>query len=110
MLYVPIVSVAAGLKTGDVHQNNEDFMADSFTIDFQAHGKVETGDLVVFVGDDLKPSGAVAAQLGPKAVDLIAKAAAAETFKGKAKSSMSIVVPADLPVDRLVVIGLGGEK
>ncbi|WP_262029909.1 leucyl aminopeptidase [Microvirga sp. Mcv34] len=85
-------------------------MADSFKIDFQAPGKVETGDLIVFVGDDLKPSGAVAAQLGPKAVDLIAKAAAAETFKGKAKSAMSIVVPADLPVDRLIVIGLGGEK
>ena len=28
----------------------EDFMADSFKIDFQAHGKVETGDLIVFVG------------------------------------------------------------
>ena len=78
-------------------------MADSFKIDFQAHGKVEAGDLVVFVGEDLKPTPAVAKQLGAKAVDLIAKAAAAENFKGKAKSAMSIVRPAGLsgrPADR----------
>ncbi len=106
----PGVSVAAGLKTGDVHHNKEDFMADSFKIDFQPHGKVETGDLIVFVGEDLKPSDAVARQIGSEAVDLIAKAAAAEKFKGKAKSAMSIVVPTGLSVDRLIVIGLGGEK
>jgi leucyl aminopeptidase len=93
-----------------MHQNKEDFMADSFKIDFQAHGKVESGDLIVFVGENLKPSTAVAKQLGPKGVDLIAKAAAAEGFKGKAKSAMSIVVPTGLPVDRLIVIGTGGEK
>jgi leucyl aminopeptidase len=110
MIYVPIVSVAAGSKTGDVHHNKEDFMADSFKIDFQAHGKVESGDLIVFVGENLKPTAAVAKQLGPKAVDLIAKAAAAENFKGKAKSAMSIVVPSGLSVDRLLVIGVGGEK
>jgi leucyl aminopeptidase len=85
-------------------------MADSFKIDFQAHGKVETGDLIVFVGENLKPTPGVAKQLGSKAVDLIAKAAAAENFKGKAKSAMSIVVPAGLSVDRLIVIGTGGEK
>src|SRR3712207_5138093 len=88
----------------------EDFMADSFKIDFQAHGKTETGDLIVFVGENLKPSTAVAKQIGQKGVDLIAKAAAAESFKGKAKSAMSIVVPAGLSVDRLIVVGIGGEK
>lgn len=85
-------------------------MADSFKIDFQAQGAVGTGDLVVFVGDDLKPTPAVAKQIGPKAVQLIAKAAAAENFKGKAKSAMTIPAPAALDVDRLVVIGTGGEK
>lgn len=85
-------------------------MADSFKIDFQAPGKAETGDLIVFVDESLKPAQAVAKQIGSKAVDLIAKAASAENFKGKAKSAMSIVVPAALPVDRLVVIGVGGEK
>ena len=85
-------------------------MADSFKIDFQGPGKVESGDLIVFVGEDLKPTPAVAKQLGAKAVDLIAKAAAAENFKGKAKSAMSIVVPTGLSVDRLIVVGIGGEK
>ena len=85
-------------------------MADSFKIDFQAHGKVESGDLIVFVGENLKPADAVGKQLGRKAVDLIARAAAAESFKGKAKSAMSIVVPEGLPVDRLIVVGTGGEK
>ncbi|WP_230531180.1 leucyl aminopeptidase [Microvirga roseola] len=85
-------------------------MADSYKIEFQAHGSVETGDLIVFVGENLKPTPAVAKQIGSKAVDLIAKAAAAESFKGKAKSSMAILVPAGLSVDRLIVIGVGGEK
>ena len=93
-------------------------MAASFKIDFQGHdgasgqapGKAGSGDLIVFVGDDLKPAPAAARRIGPKAVDLIARAAAAESFKGKAKSSMTIVVPAGLAADRLVVIGVGGEK
>jgi leucyl aminopeptidase len=85
-------------------------MADSFKIDFQAHGTIGTGDLIVFVGENLKPTAAVAKQIGPKAVDLIAKAAAAEKFKGKAKSAMTITAPAALSVDRLVVVGVGGEK
>jgi leucyl aminopeptidase len=85
-------------------------MADSLKIDFQAHGAVGAGDLIVFVGENLKPTPAVAKQIGPKAVDLIAKAAAAENFKGKARSTMSITAPSALPVDRLIVVGMGGDK
>ncbi|MBF9232267.1 leucyl aminopeptidase [Microvirga alba] len=85
-------------------------MADSFKIDFQAHGSIGTGDLIVFVGENLKPTPAVAKLIGPKAVELIARAAAAENFKGKAKSAMVIVAPSAVAVDRLVVIGAGGEK
>jgi leucyl aminopeptidase len=93
-------------------------MADSFKIDFQGHeqgsgqapGKPVSGDLIIFVGEDLKPTPVVAERIGPNAVDLIVRAAAAETFKGKAKSSMTIVVPEGLAADRLVVIGIGGEK
>jgi leucyl aminopeptidase len=85
-------------------------MADTIKIDFQAPGDVSGGDLVVFVGEDLKPAPAVAKQLGPEAADLIARAAAAERFKGKAQSSMTIAAPAGLPVDRLILVGVGGEK
>ena len=41
-------------------------MPDSFKIDFQAPGEVTGDSLVVFVGEDLKPSPAVAKQLGTK--------------------------------------------
>lgn len=85
-------------------------MADSFKIDFKAHGKAEGGDLIVFVDDTLKPAPAVAKQIGAKAVDLIARAAAAESFKGKAKSAMTLVMPSAPAVDRLIVVGIGGEK
>jgi leucyl aminopeptidase len=85
-------------------------MADTIKIDFQPLGAVKGGDCVVFVGDDLKPSAAVAERLGRSTVDLIAKAAAAERFKGKSKSSITIAAPAALAVDRLVVLGIGAEK
>ncbi|MBZ6077957.1 leucyl aminopeptidase [Microvirga puerhi] len=85
-------------------------MAENIKIDFQAPSAVDGGDVVVFVGEALKPSPAVAKLLGQKAVDLIAKVAAVENFKGKAKSAMAIVAPSALSVDRLVVVGLGGEK
>ena len=86
-------------------------MADtSFKIDFQAIGAVSTGDLVVFVGDDLKPAPGVSKQIGGKAVELIAKAAGTERFKGKAQSAMTLTAPSVLPVDRLIVVGIGAEN
>lgn len=85
-------------------------MADSFKIDFQPHGAIGQGDLIVFVDENLKPTPAVAKQIGPKAVDLIVKAAATESFKGKAKTSLAIPAPSVVDADRLVVIGVGGQK
>jgi leucyl aminopeptidase len=85
-------------------------MADTLKIEFQAPGAVSGGDLVVFVGEDLKPSPAVAKAVGAKAVDLIQRAAPIERFKGKAYSAMSVAAPAALAVDRLTVVGIGGDK
>lgn len=84
-------------------------MSDTFKIDFAAPQAPEGGDLVVCVRDDLAP-GAVAAGLLGEAGALIAKAAAAERFKGRVRSVMKVPAPAGLPADRLVVVGLGGEK
>ena len=66
-------------------------MAETITIDVQAFGPVAGGDLVVFVGDDLKLMDAVSARLGA-AADLIRRAAAGERFKGKPNTAL--VVPA----------------
>jgi leucyl aminopeptidase len=85
-------------------------MADSLTIEFRAFEAADGGDLVIFVGENLKPGPAVAKRLGTAANGLIAKAAAAEKFKGKAKSTMTIVAPASVPVERIVLVGLGGDK
>ena len=85
-------------------------MADTLKIEFQTPGAVEGGDLVVFVGEDLKPAPSVAKRLGAKGVDLITKAAPSEKFRGKAQSAMVLAAPAGLAVDRLVVVGTGGEK
>src|SRR4051812_6422828 len=49
-------------------------MAASVKIDFQPFGTPVGGDLVVFVGDDLKPADA-ALEIDPKIKDLIASAA-----------------------------------
>ncbi|WP_112662970.1 leucyl aminopeptidase [Microvirga flavescens] len=85
-------------------------MSGNTKIDVQAHGPVEGGEYVVFVGANLKPTPAVAKRIGTKTVDLIAKAAALEQFKGKARTALVITVPAGLAVDRLVVVGVAEDK
>jgi leucyl aminopeptidase len=86
-------------------------MADSFKIEFQpAAASLAGGDVVAFVAEDLAPSPGVAEQLGSKVTELLARTAGIERFKGKPLSAMTIVAPADLPIDRLIVVGLGGEK
>ncbi|HYY84208.1 MAG TPA: leucyl aminopeptidase [Beijerinckiaceae bacterium] len=84
-------------------------MADSVKIDVQGFGPAKGGDLVVFVGDDLKLADTAASRVG-SAGDLIGRLAPLERFKGKAQSALSIPMPQGLPVERLIVVGIGGEK
>ncbi|MHC2000823.1 leucyl aminopeptidase [Methylobacterium sp. CM6241] len=85
-------------------------MADGITIAFGPLGPVGHGDIVLFVGDDLALSPAVAQAVGRGASDLVARAAASERFKGKSLTSLALPAPAGLDADRLLVIGLGSEK
>jgi leucyl aminopeptidase len=85
-------------------------MADTIKIDFQPFAEPQAGDLVVFVGDDLKLAPGVSARFAALP-DLVARAAAAERFKGKAQSGLVITAPHDLgAVERLIVVGLGAES
>jgi leucyl aminopeptidase len=84
-------------------------MGDSVKIDVQGFGATKGGDLVVFVGEDLKLSDAAAARV-EGAGDLIARLAPLERFKGKAQTAFTIPMPQGLSVERLVVVGVGGEK
>jgi leucyl aminopeptidase len=85
-------------------------MAEAIKIDFQPFGAPKGGDLVVFVGDDLRLTDAVATRLGSDVADLVARAAAAERFKGKSQTAISLPAPRGIDADRLIVVGTGGEK
>ncbi|HEX8167417.1 MAG TPA: leucyl aminopeptidase, partial [Beijerinckiaceae bacterium] len=82
-------------------------MAASVKIDFQPFGQ-PSGDLVVFVGDDLKVAGA-AAGIAEGIGGLIAGAAGPERFKGKPNTALAIPAPAGLKAERLIAVGIGGE-
>jgi leucyl aminopeptidase len=84
-------------------------MSDTFKIDFDTLALPDGGDLVVCVGDDLGLGETAKGLLGD-AGNAVAKAAAAERFKGKYKSILTIPAPAGLAADRLIVVGLGGGK
>ena len=81
-------------------------MADGPTVGFSSFSLPSSGVLVVFCDDGLKLGSVTRRLLGPAAA-LVARAAAADRFKGKSGSSLDLVAPADLKVSRLVVVGCG---
>ncbi|MBV9260443.1 MAG: leucyl aminopeptidase [Pseudolabrys sp.] len=76
---------------------------DSFAFSPFTTGK---GALVVFCDEGLKFGSATAKALAP-AASLVTRAAKSERFTGKSGSALELVLPAGLPVARLVVIGVG---
>ena len=85
-------------------------MADGITITFGPQRPGGAGDLVVFVGDDLALGEAARRFLGREGVDLVARAAGSEKFKGRSLSALSLPAPAGVEASRLVVVGLGSDK
>jgi leucyl aminopeptidase len=81
-------------------------MADGPTVGFNAFSLPTSGVLVVFCDEGLRLGSVTRRLLGPAAA-LVARAAAADRFKGKNGSSLDLVAPADLKVARLVVVGCG---
>src|SRR6185437_13621116 len=61
---------------------------------------------VVLAGDGLA-LGTKARELESKSAGAVSKAAAAADYKGKYKSTIEILAPAKLGIDRLLVAGLG---
>jgi leucyl aminopeptidase len=88
----------------------EQFMADAIRVDFQPFGRPKGGDAVVFVGEDGKLTDRVAHELGREAVEAIAKAAKLDRFKGKPQTAVTALAPDALKLDRLIVVGVGGDK
>jgi leucyl aminopeptidase len=81
-------------------------MADGPTVGFAPFAAPAEGVLVVFCDDSLKLGPTTRRLLGP-AVDLVARASAADRFKGKSGGALDLVAPGDLKVARLIVIGCG---
>src|SRR3984893_7919491 len=81
-------------------------MANDFKLGFGLLRTPSKGVLVVFCDDALKFGTATRKILG-KAADSVARAPEAERFTGKSGSALDIVLPADLKVGRLSVIGAG---
>jgi leucyl aminopeptidase len=81
-------------------------MSDTLKLGFGPFAAPAKGVLTVFCDDALKLGPATRKVLG-SAAGLVARAAKAERFTGKMGSSLELIVPAGLRVDRLVVIGAG---
>lgn len=85
-------------------------MSDRIKVDFRSVEPIVGGDVVVFVGDDLKLTPLAQDLLGAAAQALVTRAAAVERFKGKARGAMVITAPAGIAADRLVVVGVGDAQ
>jgi leucyl aminopeptidase len=81
-------------------------MSDAVKIGFVPFSATPKGVLVLFTDESLKVGPASAKVLGD-AAELVKRAAAASRFKGKSGSSLDILAPAGLKVDRLIVAGTG---
>ncbi len=85
-------------------------MPDRLKIVFSGPAVPATGTLVVFVADDLTLAPGARDLLGPAIGEVLSRAFAAESFRGKPGSVVSLVAPTGLQADRLVVVGIGGAK
>jgi leucyl aminopeptidase len=81
-------------------------MSDALKVGFVPLSAAPGGILVVFCDEALKVGPATRKALG-KAVDLIKRAAEANQFKGKNASTLDILAPEGIKIQRLIVVGTG---
>ena len=81
-------------------------MAADLKLAFGPLERPAAGTLIVFCEEGVKLGAGTRKLLGP-AGDVVARAAAADRFKGKNGAVLDVVAPAGLDVSRLVVVGAG---
>ena len=81
-------------------------MSDRLDISFAALSADPEAASVVLAADGLD-LGAKARELDTKSAGAVLKAAAAADFKGKFKSTIEVLAPAKLGIDRLIIAGIG---
>src|SRR5271157_5893293 len=84
-------------------------MSGAVKIAFGSMSAPKGGALVLFVGADMKPAAAVAAQFGDLEA-LIRAAARAFNFKGAQRTALDILAPSGLDASRLIVVGVAPGK
>lgn len=87
-------------------------MSQRLKLDVKALTAIGAEDLVILVSDRLAPAKVAEEWLGEGTRALLARAAAAERFKGKALSGLTVLAPDGAGYERLIVIGIGpaGER
>ena len=81
-------------------------MPEAFKLGFSAFALPSRGVLVVFCNDGLHFGSETRDLLG-RSLDMVRKAAAVERFKGKLGATLDIILPSELQVNRLIVVGCG---
>ena len=84
-------------------------MPGAVKVEFAPFSARAKGVLVLFCEEGLK-FGSIASRLLEPTGDLVTRAAAGESFKGKSGSALEIAVPSGLDVTRLVIVGLGKSR
>jgi leucyl aminopeptidase len=85
-------------------------MSQRLKLEVKALNAIAGEDLVILVSDRLAPPKAAEDWIGMGAHALIARAAAAERFKGKALSGLTLLAPDGAGYERLVLVGIGPES
>ncbi|MFA7305218.1 MAG: leucyl aminopeptidase [Hyphomicrobium sp.] len=83
-------------------------MPERFEITFASLGADPEAVAVILAGEGLD-LGSKARELEAKSASSISKASAAADYKGKYKSTIEILAPAKIGIDRLIIAGLGKE-
>src|SRR5271157_407293 len=84
-------------------------MSGAVKIAFGSLSAPKGGALVLFVGADMKPAPAVAAQFGDLE-PLIRAAAKSSNFKGAQRTALDILAPSGLDASRLMIVGVTPGK
>ena len=85
-------------------------MSQRLKLEVKALNAIAGEDLVILVSDRLAPPKAAEDWVGAGAHALIARAAAADRFKGKALSGLALLAPDGAGYERLILIGIGPES
>lgn len=84
-------------------------MSERFEITFASLNADPEAVTVILAGDGVE-LGSKAREFETKSASSVSKAAAAADYKGKYKSTIEILAPAKLGIDRLIIAGLGKES